>query len=322
MKIGENKPARDVGSVQRVGSKTSTSQGSASTAQRAGDVVDVMGIPPNEFTPKVQQAIMMLMAEVEKLRRELQQTQARIADLEQLADQDPLAPIANRRAFVRELSRMLSFAERYSTPSSIVYFDVNGLKGINDTYGHAAGDAVLGQVANTLTKNVRDSDYVARLGGDEFGVILTYTDADTAKGKAELTRPDDQRAGDAVEGPDAARLGRLRRLQLQGRGGRLPRARGRRQGDVRPQAQQGDRSVLVSVHCQTACSETCRRAALLSMRPFLLLPEHSLERTRPRHPPSQPSPTRGEGAHHDAVRAFLSAKRNPLPLDGGGLGWG
>ena len=185
MKIGENKPARDVGSVQRVGSKSSASQGSASTTQRAGDVVDVMGIPPNEFTPKVQQAIMMLMAEVEKLRRELQQTQARIADLEQLADQDPLAPIANRRAFVRELSRMLSFAERYSTPSSIVYFDVNGLKVINDTYGHAAGDAVLGQVANTLTKNVRDSDYVARLGGDEFGVILTYTDADTAKSKAD-----------------------------------------------------------------------------------------------------------------------------------------
>lgn len=185
MKIGENKPARDVGSVQRVGAKSSTNQGTGAAAQRAGDVVDVMGIPPNEFTPKVQQAIMMLMAEVEKLRRELQQTQARIADLEQLADQDPLAPIANRRAFVRELSRMLSFAERYSTPSSIVYFDVNGLKVINDTYGHAAGDAVLAQVANTLTKNVRDSDYVARLGGDEFGVILTYTDADTAKSKAD-----------------------------------------------------------------------------------------------------------------------------------------
>lgn len=185
MKIGENKSARDVGPVQRVGPKASASQGSGAAAQRASDTVDVMGIPPNEFTPKVQQAIMMLMAEVEKLRRELQQTQARIADLEQLADQDPLAPIANRRAFVRELSRMLSFAERYSTPSSIVYFDVNGLKIINDTYGHAAGDAVLAQVANTLTKNVRDSDYVARLGGDEFGVILTYTDADTAKGKAD-----------------------------------------------------------------------------------------------------------------------------------------
>ena len=185
MKIGENKPTRDVGSVQRVGAKPSATQGAGTAAQRPGDVVEVMGIPANEFTPKVQQAIMMLMAEVEKLRRELQQTQARIADLEQLADQDPLAPIANRRAFVRELSRMLSFAERYSTPSSIVYFDVNGLKGINDTYGHAAGDAVLSQVANTLTKNVRDSDFVARLGGDEFGVILTYTDAETAKGKAD-----------------------------------------------------------------------------------------------------------------------------------------
>jgi diguanylate cyclase (GGDEF)-like protein len=185
MKIGENKPVRDVGSVQRAGAKPAAGQGGSSSAQRASDTVEVLGIPANEFTPKVQQAIMTLMAEVEKLRRELQQTQARIADLEQLADQDPLAPIANRRAFVRELSRMLSFAERYSTPSSIVYFDVNGLKGINDTYGHSAGDAVLSQVANTLTKNVRDSDFVARLGGDEFGVILTYTDAETAKAKAD-----------------------------------------------------------------------------------------------------------------------------------------
>jgi diguanylate cyclase (GGDEF)-like protein len=185
MKIGDSKPARDVGSVQRAGSRPPAGQGASSAAQRASDSVEVLGIPANEFTPKVQQAIMTLMAEVEKLRRELQQTQARIADLEQLADQDPLAPIANRRAFVRELSRMLSFAERYSTPSSIVYFDVNGLKIINDTYGHSAGDAVLSQVANTLTKNVRDSDFVARLGGDEFGVILTYTDADTAKAKAD-----------------------------------------------------------------------------------------------------------------------------------------
>src|SRR5262245_21278386 len=109
MKIGENKPVRDVGSVQRAGAKPAAGQETSSASQRANDTVDVLGIPPNEFTPKVQQAIMTLMAEVEKLRRELQQTQARIADLEQLADQDPLAPIANRRAFVRELSRMLSF---------------------------------------------------------------------------------------------------------------------------------------------------------------------------------------------------------------------
>jgi diguanylate cyclase (GGDEF)-like protein len=127
---------------------------------------------------------MSLMAEVEKLRRELQQTQARIGYLEQLADQDPLMPIANRRAFVRELSRMMSFADRYDTPSSVIYFDVNELKAINDTLGHAAGDLVLGEVAKILVNNVRDSDFVGRLGGDEFGVILAYTDSTTANEKA------------------------------------------------------------------------------------------------------------------------------------------
>ena len=52
--------------------------------------------------------------------------------------------MVNRRAFVRELSRFVSFGERYGTPSSVIYFDLNGLKGINDTYGHAAGDAAFG----------------------------------------------------------------------------------------------------------------------------------------------------------------------------------
>ena len=91
-----------------------------------------MGIPEAEFTPKVRAAIMALMEEVDRLRRELQQTPARIAYLEQLADEDSLPPIANRRAFVRELSRMMSFAERYDTPASVIYFDVNDLKVIND----------------------------------------------------------------------------------------------------------------------------------------------------------------------------------------------
>ncbi|MBI3453370.1 MAG: GGDEF domain-containing protein [Rhodospirillales bacterium] len=143
-----------------------------------------MEIPEAEFTPKVRAAIMALMAEVEKLRRELQQNQSRIAYLEDLADQDTLTPVANRRAFVRELSRMQSFAERYDTPSSVIYFDVNGLKKINDTLGHGAGDAVLAHVANSLVQNIRDSDFVGRLGGDEFGVILAYTDQIKANEKA------------------------------------------------------------------------------------------------------------------------------------------
>ena len=102
-----------------------------------------------------------------------------------MADQDSLVPVFNRRAFVRELGRMQSFAERYDQASSLVYFDANGLKGVNDTHGHAAGDALLAHIARLLMQSVRDTDIVGRLGGDEFGVILVYTDTPQAEEKAQ-----------------------------------------------------------------------------------------------------------------------------------------
>jgi len=127
-----------------------------------------------------------LRAEREAMQRELDDAKARIVQLERLADEDSLAPIANRRAFVRELSRMIAFTRRYGLPSSVIYFDVNGMKQINDTHGHPAGDAALRHVAEILSKNVRESDIVGRLGGDEFGVILAQTNQEqaTAKGVA------------------------------------------------------------------------------------------------------------------------------------------
>lgn len=70
---------------------------------------------------------------------------------------------------------MIAFTRRYGLPSSVIYFDVNGLKQINDTHGHPAGDAALRHIAEILSKNVREGDIVGRLGGDEFGVILAQT---------------------------------------------------------------------------------------------------------------------------------------------------
>ena len=148
------------------------------------DNLSIMGIPANELTPKVRDAIMTLMAEVDRMRGEVEEQRTRIAYLERLADQDSLTPVVNRRAFVRELSRFVSFGERYGTPSSVIYFDLNGLKGINDTYGHAAGDAALQRVAEILTEKIRESDFVGRLGGDEFGVLLAHADEAAAAEKA------------------------------------------------------------------------------------------------------------------------------------------
>jgi len=78
----------------------------------------------------------------------------------------------------------MAFAERYDTESSLIYFDVNSLKPINDTYGHPAGDATLMRIADVLVENVRELDVVARLGGDEFAVILSQSDVPTASEKA------------------------------------------------------------------------------------------------------------------------------------------
>lgn len=79
----------------------------------------------------------------------------------------------------------MAHVERYGRPSALIYFDLNGLKEINDRQGHAAGDAVLIQVGQILLDNTRESDIVARLGGDEYGVILSETDALGGREKAD-----------------------------------------------------------------------------------------------------------------------------------------
>ncbi len=145
----------------------------------------VHGIPEAEFTPSVRDAIMALMGEVESLRRELQQTKTRLEEVEKTADQDHLLPLLNRRAFVRELTRYIAFSDRYGTPASLIYFDLDEFKTVNDTHGHAGGDAVLAHFAETLRVNVRDSDIVGRLGGDEFGVILSHATQEQAYKKAD-----------------------------------------------------------------------------------------------------------------------------------------
>ena len=174
-------------STRAVGAAAYARQAEALTAAEpvleAG--ASVLGIPENEFTPRVRDAIMTLMSEVDSLRRELQQTRDRLDEAEKTADQDQLLPVLNRRAFVRELTRYIAFADRYGTPSSLIYFDLDGFKLVNDTYGHAAGDAALEHFAGILLANVRDSDVVARLGGDEFGVLLSHANQDQAHKKAD-----------------------------------------------------------------------------------------------------------------------------------------
>lgn len=178
-------PTRPVGTMAPVTRKPRARvSGEETTSRSIADVTSIMDIPEAEFTPRVRAAIMALMQEVESLREDLRQSKSRVDHLEQLADQDALAPVANRSAFVREMSRIMAFAQRYGTASSIIYFDVDGLKDLNDRHGHSAGDAALLQIANILLENIRGSDLVGRLGGDEFGVLLAQADQAAATEKA------------------------------------------------------------------------------------------------------------------------------------------
>jgi len=163
---------------------TAEAAAGASAPRSVQDVATFLGIPEDELTPKVRDGIARLLDEVDRMRRESEAQERRIAYLERLADEDPLAPVLNRRAFVRELSRMVAYAERYGALSSVLYFDLDGLKAINDAHGHGAGDAALTHTADLLVRHTRGSDVVGRLGGDEFGVLLIQADEAAALRKA------------------------------------------------------------------------------------------------------------------------------------------
>ncbi|WP_425409146.1 GGDEF domain-containing protein [Hyphococcus sp.] len=182
MKIGDGPKTTNAGRVNRPGA---TRSGGVGSARSAPDKIEIAGIPEKELTPKVREALTSLMQEVQSLRDELAQSRARMSELEKLADHDPMLDVYNRRAFVRELDRIMAMIDRYDMRASLVFIDLNDLKKINDGMGHGAGDAALSHIAIIVAANVRQTDVLGRLGGDEFGLLLTQTDQETAEKKAE-----------------------------------------------------------------------------------------------------------------------------------------
>jgi diguanylate cyclase (GGDEF)-like protein len=141
------------------------------------------GQPEQVKAPSRSEA-MRLATEVDRLAAQLEQSRARIADLEAKVDIDPLTELLNRRSFERELKRSVAYVKRYGASAALVYLDLNGFKPVNDRHGHAAGDAVLEAVAAALVRQVRASDLVARIGGDEFVVLLWNVSEPAAAAKA------------------------------------------------------------------------------------------------------------------------------------------
>lgn len=109
-------------------------------------------------------------------------------ELERLANSDELTGLANRRCFMEALTREVERAGRYDRSLSLVLLDLDHFKKVNDTWGHAAGDDVLKEVARALRSVCRDIDLPARLGGEELVLLLPETDGEGARVVAERAR--------------------------------------------------------------------------------------------------------------------------------------
>jgi len=104
------------------------------------------------------------------------------------AYRDPLTGVNNRAALDNALKQEINLAKRHENPLSIVMFDIDKFKRINDTYGHITGDAVLKRIAETMTESARGSDIIYRYGGEEFIILLRNTEEAGATLLAERIR--------------------------------------------------------------------------------------------------------------------------------------
>lgn len=125
------------------------------------------------------------LAEIGRLREKIAQLEQRVRLLDDLAHQDSLVGLPNRRGFMRELKNLIARVGRYGESAAMLFVDIDGLKRINDSFGHRAGDEALIHVAALLGSGVRESDWVARLGGDEFGILLVHASEEIARETAE-----------------------------------------------------------------------------------------------------------------------------------------
>ncbi|QIK78846.1 GGDEF domain-containing protein [Sphingomonas piscis] len=126
-----------------------------------------------------------MMAEVERLRAQVAQLEERVAHLDRMAHEDVLVPLPNRRGFMRHLGRLIDRVRRYEDSAALLFVDIDGLKLINDSFGHQVGDEALIKVSELLQDGVRGSDCVARIGGDEFAVLLEHADEAAARETAD-----------------------------------------------------------------------------------------------------------------------------------------
>lgn len=169
-----------------------TDKAASDSSLALGDVknaVNSMGLPTN-----LGEAQSLLMKEIDhvissntslkgKLARSqavLTEQQSQIEHLRTAVRIDGLTQVANRTYFDEKLGEMIKLRQRYDDPFSLMVIDLDNFKGINDGFGHPAGDRILKGVAKKMKVTLRGSDFIARIGGDEYAVILIKSDISVA----------------------------------------------------------------------------------------------------------------------------------------------
>ncbi|HOI84011.1 MAG TPA: GGDEF domain-containing protein, partial [Campylobacterales bacterium] len=133
-------------------------------------------------------AIRSEQGQMESLKQKIKTLESELESAKEEAGIDFLTKVVNRRVIDEEMERFEELFLRFDDNYSVVFFDIDYFKKINDNYGHMAGDVVLASFAQILKKKSRDMDIVGRFGGEEFVTILPKTDLAGAKAYAESIR--------------------------------------------------------------------------------------------------------------------------------------
>jgi diguanylate cyclase (GGDEF)-like protein len=142
----------------------------------ADDALDMSD--EGQLTVRLLRASQSASRERERLRAlelRLAEAERRNTELRELAHLDVLTGLGNRRSFSAALEHSIEYAARYNGVVGLMLSDLDGLKPLNDTFGHPAGDAALRAVAEVFRASVRSIDHVARIGGDELAVVMPAT---------------------------------------------------------------------------------------------------------------------------------------------------
>ena len=121
-------------------------------------------------------SLVLFKMQVLLLHRDQAQLMMRMSELKEMASRDEMTGLHNRRHFYEVAEQELAAAQQRRDTLAILLLDLDGLKAINDEYGHGVGDVVIMKLAQVITKHIRTTDVAARLGGDEFGVVMQGTD--------------------------------------------------------------------------------------------------------------------------------------------------